>query len=145
MKLRSKLTKPPRIEMMPLIDIVFLLLIFFIFAMLSMSVQQGRQVDLPVSDNARQKPATPISLTLQDKNGTILFFLDTEQIQAEQLIASLQQELQRQKKEGLEESIQLLADKNLPYQQIYSTLDKINQAGFSQILLQSRPEGQVQQ
>ncbi len=131
--------------MMPLIDIVFLLLIFFIFAMLSMSVQQGRQVDLPVSGTARQKPATPISLTLQDENGTTLFFLDKEQIPADGLIASLRLELQRQRQGGQEESIQLLADKNLPYQEIYSTLDKINQAGFDQVLLQSRPEGSAQQ
>ena len=36
-----------RIEMLPLIDIVFLLLVFFIYAMLSMAVHRGLPVALP--------------------------------------------------------------------------------------------------
>ena len=39
--------KKPRIEMLPLIDIVFLLLIFFIYAMLSMAVHRSLPVSLP--------------------------------------------------------------------------------------------------
>jgi len=36
-----------RIEMVPLLDVVFLLLVFFIYAMLSMSVHRGIDVALP--------------------------------------------------------------------------------------------------
>lgn len=36
-----------RVEMIPLMDVVFLLLVFFIYAFLSMSVQKGLQVNLP--------------------------------------------------------------------------------------------------
>lgn len=36
-----------RIEMVPLIDCVFLLLVFFMFAMLSMTVHRGLEVKLP--------------------------------------------------------------------------------------------------
>jgi len=36
-----------RIEIVPLIDVVFLLLVFFIYAMLSMTLQRGLKVDLP--------------------------------------------------------------------------------------------------
>ena len=38
-----------RIEMIPLIDIVFLLLVVFIYAMLSMAVHRGLPVVLPSS------------------------------------------------------------------------------------------------
>jgi biopolymer transport protein ExbD len=37
----------PRIEIVPLIDVVFLLLVFFIYAMLSMTVYRGLRVALP--------------------------------------------------------------------------------------------------
>ena len=36
-----------RIEIVPLIDVVFLLLVFFIYAMLSMTVYRGVRVSLP--------------------------------------------------------------------------------------------------
>ena len=36
-----------RIEIVPLIDVVFLLLVFFVYAMLSMVVYRGVRVDLP--------------------------------------------------------------------------------------------------
>ncbi|NQU40082.1 MAG: biopolymer transporter ExbD [Lentisphaerae bacterium] len=36
-----------RIEIVPLIDVVFLLLVFFIYAMLSMTVYRGLRVTLP--------------------------------------------------------------------------------------------------
>jgi biopolymer transport protein ExbD len=139
MKLSIKATKPPRIEMMPLIDVVFLLLIFFIFAMLSMSVHRGRQVDLPVSGIAVQKQATPVAMTLQEQNSSTIFFIGKEQIPAAGLIVALKDELQRQRMAGQQESIQLFADKSLPYQEVYSALDKINQAGFHQVLLQAQP------
>ena len=36
-----------RLEMIPLMDVVFLLLVFFIYAMFTMSVHRGVRVDLP--------------------------------------------------------------------------------------------------
>ena len=48
MKLKTGFeVKKARILMIPLIDIVFLLLVFFIYAMLSMVVHRGFKVDLP--------------------------------------------------------------------------------------------------
>jgi biopolymer transport protein ExbD len=49
MKIHLPATKKARIEMLPLIDIVFLLLVFFIYAMLSMAVHRGLPVELPLS------------------------------------------------------------------------------------------------
>lgn len=39
-----------RLEMIPLMDVVFLLLVFFIYAMFTMIVHRGVQVDLPRGD-----------------------------------------------------------------------------------------------
>ena len=41
MKISHFYTRPPRVEMLPLIDIVFLLLVVFIYTMLSMAVHKG--------------------------------------------------------------------------------------------------------
>ena len=48
MKLKSGFEKQKaRVEMLPLIDVVFLLLVFFIYAFLSMVLHRGLDVDLP--------------------------------------------------------------------------------------------------
>ena len=52
MKIRRRKLKAVRIEMLPLIDVVFLLLVFFIYAMLSMAIHRGMQLDLPQSSTA---------------------------------------------------------------------------------------------
>ena len=49
MKIMLRNKKRARIEMLPMIDIVFLLLVFFIYAMLSMAVHRGLPVNLPAS------------------------------------------------------------------------------------------------
>jgi len=56
----------PRIEMIALIDVVFLLLVFFIYAMLSMSVEHGLPVRLPRA--AGQKQERSLILTLDAQN-----------------------------------------------------------------------------
>lgn len=38
-----------RVELLPLIDVVFLLLVFFIYVMLSMTLHRGIEVDLPTA------------------------------------------------------------------------------------------------
>ena len=50
-----------RIEIVPLIDVVFLLLVFFIYAVLSMTVYRGIRVHLP---RAGGRPATGEQFTI---------------------------------------------------------------------------------
>ena len=52
MKIDVGSRRKARIDMLPLIDIVFLLLVFFIYAMLSMAVHHALPVALPVSTTA---------------------------------------------------------------------------------------------
>ena len=69
--------KRARIEMLPLIDIVFLLLVFFIYAMLSMAVHRGLPVILPTSSTAKIDKNLILSVTVK-KDGII--YLDKEEV-----------------------------------------------------------------
>ena len=82
MKVNIKTGKRPRIEMLPLIDIVFLLLVFFIYAMLSMAVHKGLPVTLPSSATAETTRTAPVSITLK-ADGSI--FLDKIQVPLENI------------------------------------------------------------
>ena len=126
-------SKKPRIEMLPLIDIVFLLLVFFIYAMLSMAVHRSLPVSLPVSSTAETD--VDLSLTVSVRpHGEI--FLDNIKISEGEMQAVLQEKAQ---KKGNTESLQvdLFADEAVSYQELYRVLDIIRAAGISNVSLQA--------
>ncbi|MGR3178065.1 MAG: ExbD/TolR family protein [Candidatus Anammoxibacter sp.] len=78
MKLKTGFeNKKARIEMLPLIDVVFLLLVFFIYAMLSMTVQRGLKVSLPKAESGITNQDEYISITINQENE---IFLNKEKI-----------------------------------------------------------------
>ena len=116
--------------MLPLIDIVFLLLVFFIYAMLSMAVHRGLPVELPVSKTAEIDKQLVLSVTVK-VDGTI--YVDKEQVALENLPDFLRAKASMIKETG----VLIFADRSLQYQMIYNVLDKIQQAGLSRISLQA--------
>ena len=75
-------SKKARVEMLPLIDVVFLLLVFFIYAMVSMVVHRGLKVDLPATGTAVMDKMDYISITIDADNG---LYLNSESVEAEGL------------------------------------------------------------
>jgi len=125
--------KKPRIEMLPLIDIVFLLLVFFIYAMLSMAVHRSLPVSLPVSATAEIYTELNLTVTV---NYTGEIFLDNTKVSLEELQEILQGKTQNaDKAEAVR--IDIFADKALSYQQLYRVLDTIRTAGVSNVSLQA--------
>ena len=128
-----------RIEMLPLIDIVFLLLVFFIYAMLSMAVHKGMPVDLPSSATAEVDQETTLSVTVQaGATGHHLIFVNKEAVDLEQLSPTLRAEaalLRRQL--GKEPGVLLYADRTIDYQELFHVLDRVNEAGLYHVSLQA--------
>lgn len=139
MKIRRTDIAPPRIEMLPLIDIVFLLLVFFIYAMLSMAVHYGQPVDLPASDSAALEPQEAVSITMQAAGGDILCFVDEEPVELESLSEHLQS-VQEKHADANTLEVQIFADKTVSYQQLFLVLDRVREAGLTRISLQAEPD-----
>ncbi len=72
--------------MLPLIDVVFLLLVFFIYAMLSMVVHHGMKVDLPSVGNLSLEQSEYIAITIDADNH---LFLNEEPTEADGLAAQV--------------------------------------------------------
>jgi biopolymer transport protein ExbD len=125
--------KKPRIEMLPLIDVVFLLLVFFIYAMLSMAVHRSLPVTLPGSSAAEIDTELNLTITIK-ADGAI--FLDSKNVSQDELQAVL---LKKKQSETDAKSVQvdLFADKALSYQELYRVLDIIRTAGISNVSLQA--------
>ena len=119
--------------MLPLIDIVFLLLVFFIYAMLSMAVHRGLPVILPTSSTAKIEKHLILSVTVK-ADGSV--YLDKEKISLENLGEALRQRARGEKEAG----VLLFADRSLPYQELFRVLDHIRMAGLTRISLQAEVE-----
>jgi len=130
-----------RIEMLPLIDIVFLLLVVFIYTMLSMAVHRGLPVDLPVSATATNDQELILSVTVRaaaDDSSTDLVYVDEEQVDLDDLSEVLADRASMIRRQGNPEpGVLLFADRTIDYQQLFGVLDRINQAGLTRISLQA--------
>ena len=133
MKVNLQNAKRPRIEMLPLIDIVFLLLVFFIYAMLSMAVHRGLPVILPTSTTAEIDKRLTLSITAH-ADGSL--YLDKEKVSLETLGESLREKSSGKKGTG----VLLFADRNLTYQKLFRVMDEVRSAGLSRISLQAERE-----
>lgn len=133
MKVNLGTPRRARIEILPLIDIVFLLLVFFIYAMLSMAVHRGLPVNLPTSSSAGIERALLLSITIKD-SGEIL--LDNNQIHLKDLARLLKLRAKRQDGPG----VLLFADKRVSCQLLVKVLDQIRMAGLNRISLQTMME-----
>ncbi|NOQ96045.1 MAG: biopolymer transporter ExbD [Desulfobacterales bacterium] len=135
MKVNLGPRRKARIEILPLIDIVFLLLVFFIYAMLSMAVHRGVPVNLPTSSSARIERQSLLSVTIK-QSGEIL--VDTHRVALKDLARLLEVRAQAHMSPG----VLLFADKTVSYQLLVHVLDQIRAAGLSRISLQATMEKQ---
>ena len=135
MKVNIKKGKRPRIEILPLIDIVFLLLVFFIYAMLSMAVHRGLHVVLPSSSTAGVDKGIDLSVTLK-ADGSI--YMEKEKKSLESLRESLKEIGDSEKEVG----VLLFADRTVPYQELFRVMDQIRIAGITRMSLQAEVDQQ---
>ena len=133
MKINYGVDRKARIEMLPLIDIVFLLLVFFIYAMLSMAVHRGLPVDLPTSETAKPDKRQIVSVTIRS-DGSI--YVDKEPARLENLVDILKTKVANQEERG----VLIFADRLIQYQTLFQVLDKIRLAGINRISLQAEFE-----
>ena len=56
MNIRSnRVARPPRLMIIPMIDIIFFLMVFFLFSTLQMVYQKSMPVNLPVASSSHQE------------------------------------------------------------------------------------------
>jgi len=115
-----KLPRPPvpaesRVEMIPLIDVVFLVLIAFIYASAFLSPKVGLPVDLPQAAEAEPERAEIATVTI-DEDGSL--FLGERSIS----VAELPSALQRIKREGIK-TVYIKADRRARLDHLVRVMD----------------------
>ena len=133
MKIRRRQRKKARIEIIPMIDTMFFLLVFFMVATLSMTIQRGIPVNLPHAATAQEVLHQVVTLTLT-KEGKLLF--DKEPIASADEAAS---RLARWKATGADVGIVINADSAVEHGTVVELLDAVRRAGVTRIAIAVRP------
>ncbi len=136
MKIKREVKRQPRVEMLPLIDIVFLLLIFFIYAMLSMAVHRGLNLNLPESTTAKPSKEDLLSVSVKHHgvDGTgLLVLVNEDRVE----LGGLSTKLKLMTEEGQKKKVLIFAEETISYQELFQVLDQIKGAGILDISLQA--------
>ena len=127
MRQRSKL--PIRVEIAPLIDIIFILLIFFAVNTTLMINQQGLKLDLPSATSSETNDkGVVISI---DPKGQI--FVRDELVTLDKLRPTIKDILDVEP----DSEMLLNSDKSISYETVINVLDQIRLAGSYRISLQT--------
>jgi biopolymer transport protein ExbD len=124
-----------RIEIIPLIDVIFCILTFFIMASLTLTRQQAINLDLPKASTgvAQNRDLKIVSL---DPSGRL--FIDKQPTDQAQLSAALRSYVQAQPN-GL---IVLNASPAVSYNQVIQVLDLLRSIGGQRVALATQPTNQ---
>ena len=72
MRLQRRNFKKARIEIIPMIDTIFFLLVFFMISTLSMAQYRGMPVNLPKAASGQQAPAESAAVTINNQGQIFL-------------------------------------------------------------------------
>jgi len=133
MKISRKYSHKARIEMIPLIDVIFLLLVTFIFFAMSMTIHRGIPVDLPGSETARVDKSEYAEIAVK-KDGTI--YLNG----TETPLSALLPRLSYLRRTSPEPKVMISGDRGASYERIVSVLDIVRKSGISGVSLEMKWE-----
>ena len=123
--------KRARIEIIPLIDIIFFLLATFIMVSLSMTKNQGVQVALPAAASAaslgdQQEMEKALTLSVNEKGEV---FFNKEKI----TLAQLPLRLQTFKSTAKEPKVILNSDVGADFKHVVALLDEVRKIGIAKV------------
>jgi len=119
------------IDMIPMIDMVFLLLIFFALTN-TFEVQRFMELNLPKgSSGIELKKTERLTLAINNENQIML---ESEPIEPAQLAAKLKEIVQK----DTEVTLVIQGDENVPHGRVVELMDAANGAGVKKILITVR-------
>ena len=135
MNLRPRRAEPPRVDITPLIDVVFLMLIFFMVST-TFDKQTQLKVDLPEAapQESAEPPAEQIDITI-DPRGQ--FYVNERELVTHDA-ATLRRTLEKVADGRDDLPIIVSGDRNAPLQAMMTVLDVAAQLGMSRLSFVAR-------
>ncbi len=135
MRIQRRNIKKARIEIIPMIDTIFFLLVFFMISTLSMTQFKGMPVNLPKAASGQQAPAESAAVTI-DKNGRL--FLNQQAIDKAALGEALRQQLAK----NADMLVVINADDGVAHGQVVEVMDIARAANVAKMAIAVKPKEQ---
>lgn len=129
MKIKRRMIRKARIEIIPMIDTMFFLLVFFMVATLSMTVQQGLSVNLPHAVTARDDVRQLVTLTLTKEGG---IYFNKEPVSSPEEVAS---RLTQWKEKGTLDTVVINADRSVEHGSVVTLMDAVRRSGVTRMAI----------
>jgi biopolymer transport protein ExbD len=133
MKLQRSQPKKARIEIIPMIDTIFFLLVFFMIASLAMTTMKGMPVNLPKSASANDRPMVKVVLTL---TSTDKYFIDKKAVGFDQIYPELKARLD----ENPKMVVVINCDKRQKWERGIQLADEAKRAGAELLTIATEPK-----
>ena len=122
----------PRVEMIPLIDVVFLVLVAFIYASMFMTDKTGLPVDLPEASEIEIEKSEVLTLTIM-QDGSL--FLDDKSIALKHLGDALSM---AKTKFGEDIVLYVMADRDARLDPLVKVMDLARRAGITGLTIAAK-------
>ena len=133
MTLSPPVRKKARIEIIPLIDIIFFLLATFIMVSLSMTKNDGMNVALPGASSGEKMDDKEKAVTLSVTEKGDVFF-NKEKV----TLAQLPFKLQTYKSSTKDPRVVINGDNAAAYKMVAATIDEVRKIGITKIALSTK-------
>lgn len=120
MRLQDEPDLPAQINIVPMIDVIFAILTFFIMSTLFLTSSEGLPVNLPKAATGQADRPAQMTVTI-NKTGQI--FLNKKPIVLEQLESEVRQQVQPQQ----QVLVVINADEGVNHGQVVGVMDKVRQ------------------
>jgi biopolymer transport protein ExbD len=131
MKISKRYRGKTRIEMIPLMDVIFLLLVAFIFFTMSMTVHRGIPIELPSSSTAKVEKKDFVEISIK-KDGSVFF--NKREVAMDELLL----EVTSLSRVSPDTKIIISGDGGASYETIVSVLDVIRKSGVTKVSLDTK-------
>lgn len=123
--------RTPKIEIIPMVDVMFLLLVFYILSTIAMTVERGIPVSLPPAQSAESTKVEETTITV-NAQGEV--YLNRERVELSSL-GSAVEALAETHPGGLQHLrdgyVVLNIDMNAPYRSMVRVMDQLRLLGIS--------------
>ena len=133
MRLARRTIKKARIEIIPMIDTIFFLLVFFMISTLSMARYSGLPVNLPKAATGQQPASESAAVTIT-QDGKV--FIEKQEVLRENIRSLLQQRLSA----NPELLILINADERVEHGRVVEVMDEARQAGVVKMAIAVKPK-----
>ncbi|SNV54405.1 ExbD/TolR family protein [Veillonella rodentium] len=114
--------KEPSIMIIPMIDIVFFLLVFFMMSTLYMNTEEQIPLNLPKASSSTAKTIEPVTISL---TATHKMYINEREIVPAQLGAEIQQLVSKEP----QQAFVVRASEDVPYKDVIGILDNLKLSG----------------